>query len=122
LTGSDENEVIPQALAAGEVPADNINCADLTPENGITSAPVIDPALHQVFVLGMSRTSTGAHIERLHALDLSTGKDLMNVVISAQFPGTFPAPDVVGGKVQWKAFQERQRPALLLLNGIIYTA
>jgi hypothetical protein len=109
-------------LPAGEVPADSISCADLTPENGITSTPVIDPAVHQVFVPGMSRTLTGAHIERLHALDLSTGKDLMSVVISAQFPGTFPAPDMVGGKVQWKAFQERQRSALLLSNGIIYTA
>jgi hypothetical protein len=109
-------------LPAGEVPADNIDCAQITPENGITSTPVIDRAVHQVFVLGMSRTLTGAHIERLHAIDISTGKNLMSVVISAQFPGNFPAPDVVGGKVQWKAFQQRQRPALLLLNGIIYTA
>lgn len=111
-------------LSAGEVPADSINCEDITPENGITSTPVIDRAANQVFVLGMSRTLTGAYIERLHALDLSTGEDVKNspVVISAQFPGTFPAPDVVGGKVQWKAIQQRQRPALLLLNGIIYTA
>ncbi len=109
-------------LPAGEVPADNINCAQITPENGITSTPVIDRAAHQVFVLGMSRTLTGKHIERLHSLDLSTGRNLLSVVISAQFPGTFPAPDVVGGKVQWKAFQQRQRPPLLLLNGIIYTA
>src|SRR5258708_19735892 len=70
----------------------------------------------------MSRTLTGKHIERLHSLDLSTGRNLLSVVISAQFPGPFPAPDVVGGKVQWKAFQQRQRPPLLLLNGIIYTA
>jgi hypothetical protein len=109
-------------LPAGEVPADNISCTELTPENGITSTPVIDPAVHQVFVLGMSRTSTGEYIERLHALDLSSGEDLMSVVISAQFPGTFPGSDVVGGMVQWKAFQQRQRSALLVLNGIIYTA
>jgi outer membrane protein assembly factor BamB len=109
-------------LSAGEVPADSINCIDITPENGITSTPVIDRAVHQVFVLGMSRRLTGAYIERLHALDLSTGEDLMSAVISAQFPGSFPAPDVVAGKVQWKAVQQRQRPALLLLNGIIYTA
>jgi hypothetical protein len=109
-------------VPAGEVPADNINCTQITPEHGITSTPVIDRTVHQVFVLGMSRTLTGAHIERLHAMDLSTGKNLMSVVIAAQFPGTFPAPDVVGGKVQWKALQELQRPALLLLNGIIYTA
>jgi outer membrane protein assembly factor BamB len=113
-----QNSILP----AGEVPADDINCPDITPENGITSTPVIDPAVHQVFVLGMSRTLIGAYMERLHALDLSTGEDLMNVAISAEFPGTFPAPDVVGGRVQWKAVQQRQRPALLLLNGIIYTA
>ncbi len=109
-------------LPAGEVPADSINCTQITPEHGITSTPVIDRTVHQIFVLGMSRTLTGAHIERLHAIDLSTGKNLMSVVIAAQFPGTFPAPDVVGGKVQWKALQQLQRPALLLLNGMIYTA
>ena len=63
-------------LPAGEVPADNINCTQITPEHGITSTPVIDPTAHQVFVLGMSRTLTGSHIERLHAIDLSTGKNL----------------------------------------------
>ena len=89
-------------LPAGEVPADNINCTQITPEHGITSTPVIDRRVHQVFVLGMSRTLTGAHIERLHAIDLSTGKNLMSAVIAAQFPGTFPAPDVVGGRCNGK--------------------
>lgn len=109
-------------LADGEVPAGSINCTDLTPENGITSTPVIDAALQQVFVLGMCRTVAGTHIEKLYALDLSTGKNMRSIVIAAQFPGSFPAPDVVGGKIQWVAMQERQRAALLLLNGVIYTA
>jgi outer membrane protein assembly factor BamB len=109
-------------LPAGEIPADNINCAELTPENGITSTPVIDPVVNRVFVLGMSRKLTGEYIERLHALDLFTGEIVRSVVISAQFPGTFPAPDVVGRNVHWKAIQQRQRSALLLFNGTIYTA
>jgi hypothetical protein len=109
-------------LANGEVPAGSINCTDLTPENGITSTPVIDPALQEVFVLGMCRTVAGTNIEKLYALDLSTGNHVRSIVIAAQFPGSFPAPDVVGGKIHWIATQERQRAALLLLNGVIYTA
>src|SRR5260370_31584667 len=40
-------------LPAGEVPADNINCAQITPENGITSTALSDRAAHQRFCTGM---------------------------------------------------------------------
>lgn len=109
-------------LGPGEVPADSINCSDLTPENGITSTPVIDLSAQLIYVVGMSRTSSGQYLYRLHALQLSSGTDVRSVVISAHYPGTFPAPDVVGGQVQWVAHQQRQRAALMLANGIVYTA
>ena len=51
-----------------------------------------------------------------------TGKDTASPEIAATFPGTFPAVDTSGGLVHFNAAEERQRAALLLVNGIVYVA
>ena len=111
-------------LPTGESPVQandpNINCTDLIPEIGITATPVIDRASGTngtLFVLSFSTNGTN-YFHRLHAIDLSTGQDrtgLGPVVIAASVTGAGPATTFIAQK-------QRDRPGLLLLNGIIYTA
>jgi len=103
---------------------------DLTPEIGITSTPVIDPASGTIYVTAKTREPLGSsscssngtynYCYRLHALDITTGAEKLGgpVVISASVPGT--ASDSVNGTVTFGALQHLQRPGLLLLDGTVY--
>lgn len=108
-------------LAAGETTSDAHGCNQVVPEIGITSTPVIDRAAGAhgtVFVVAMSKDSASTYHQRLHALDLATGAELLNgpVEISA----TYPAAG--GGTDTFSAGQYEERAALLLTNGTIYTS
>src|SRR5205085_58570 len=60
------------------------------------------------------------YFDRLHALDLSTGADrVAPAVISAVFPGLGDNTD--GTYVIFDPARYKERAALLLLNGVIYT-
>jgi hypothetical protein len=112
-------------LGAGEVPSDPLGCGDITPELGITSTPVIDRAMGShgtIFVLAMSKTpNTTNYYDRLHALDIATGQDVLSpVTIQASYPGNGPNNDA-SGHVIFDPRHERGRAGLLLLNGTIYT-
>ena len=48
-------------------------CGDLTPEIGITSTPVIDPATGTLFVVSYD-TEGGNEVYRLHALNVTPGR------------------------------------------------
>lgn len=116
-------------IPSGERQADSIVrttgqiCGDLTPWNGITATPVVDRDKGKIFVVAYTQNlSTGHHIYRLHSLDLATGSDISSLEITATFPGSFPAIDVIGGQVNWRANEVRNRAALLLLGNTIYTA
>ncbi len=66
-------------IPAGEVPSDDQNCAQVTPEIGITATPVVDPHAGPngtIFVVAMSKDSAGKYHQRLHALDLVTHAEL----------------------------------------------
>jgi hypothetical protein len=97
---------------------------DLSPEAGITSAPVIDTTHGVMFVLARTKEVSGAttsYVHRLHALDITTGNDISNpVVIAASVPGT--GYDNVGGVVTFAGLRQNNRSALLLANGIVYVA
>src|SRR5258708_36742963 len=70
----------------------------------------------------MSKSATGYH-QRLDAVDLATGEEVTGspVEIRASYPGTGPHNDGRGHVIfDPKAYKER--PGLLLLNGIVYTA
>jgi len=111
-------------LVAGETPSDDRGCSQVTPEIGVTSTPVIDRNLGPngtMFVVAMSKNSSGQYFQRLHALDLATGTDrLPAVTISATYPGT--GDNSSGGNVVFNPAQYKERAGLLLLNGIVYTA
>lgn len=111
-------------LANGETPSDDRGCYQVSPEIGITATPVIDRQMGPngtLFVVAMSKDSSGNYYQRLHALDLSTGADrLAPVPIAASYPGTGDGSS--GGYVIFNPAQYKERPGLLLLNGVVYTA
>jgi hypothetical protein len=111
-------------LGSGETTSDARNCGQVSPEIGITSTPVIDRAAgaHGIlYAVAMSKNST-TYFQRLHALDLTTGAELEGgpVTIQATYPGT--GQNSSGGQVVFDPKQYKERAALLLLNGVIYTS
>ena len=108
-------------IGAGETPSDTRGCGQVTPEIGITSTPVIDRnagAHGTIYVVAMSIDGTSKYHQRLHALDVTTGAELLNgpVEITASYPTTGTATSTFDPK----SYEERA--ALLLLNGTIYTS
>ena len=106
-------------LAAGETPSDTHACTQVTPEIGVTATPVIDrtAGTHGVlYVVGMSIDKSSNYHQRLHALDITTGAELLSgpAEISASAPNA-------AGTTTFAPGQYEERAALLLANGQIYT-
>jgi len=103
--------------------ADVFNCSQIVPEIGITGTPVIDLASGTLYVVAMTKepfpSTTGlGYAHRLHALDILTGAEKRSVFIQASVPGTGER----GTTVTFIPRNYKQRPGLLLLNGVVYTA
>jgi hypothetical protein len=108
-------------LAAGETLSDTRGCGQVTPEIGVTSTPVIDRsagAHGTLYVVAMSKDASSNYHQRLHALDLTTGAELLNgpTEITAAYP------TAAGGASMFSPGQYEERAALLLSNGTIYTS
>jgi len=106
-------------LASGEQPGDAHSCDQLTPEMGITSTPVIDRtagAHGTLYVVAMSIDGSSKYHQRLHALDVTSGTELLNgpMDITATYPNN-------AGTATFDPGVYKERAALLLLNGTIYT-
>jgi len=111
-------------LGSGETTSDDLGCGQVTPEIGVTSTPVIDRAAgaHGIlYTVAMSKNGSN-YFQRLHALDITTGAELEGgpVAIQATYPGT--GANSSGGQVVFDPKQYKERAALLLLNGVIYTS
>lgn len=107
-------------LRAGETTSDDRNCNQVIPEIGVTATPVIDPSSGPhgtAYVVAMSKDGHGNYYHRLHALDLSTGAEEFGgpVTVQASYPGN-------GSANSFDAKQYKDRPGLLLLNGVVYTS
>jgi len=105
----------------GEGPSDDRGCGQVTPEIGITSTPVIDRARGAIYVVAVSKDAAGNYFHRIHALDLTSGKELFGgpTTITATFPGN--GAGSASGTVTFDPRQYNERPGLLELNGTIYT-
>jgi hypothetical protein len=108
-------------LGGGETTSDNRGCGQVSPEIGITATPVIDRSRNAIYVIAMSKNSSGTYFHRLHALDLTTGQELFGgpMNITATYPGT--GANSSGGNVVFDPKQYKERPGLLQINGTIYT-
>lgn len=112
-------------LGSGETTSDTRSCSQVSPEIGITATPVIDRNAGghgTIFLTAMSKNASGSYYQRIHALDLSTGAEQSGspVVVQATYPGT--GANSSNGEVVFDAKQYKDRPALLLLNGTLYTS
>jgi Legume lectin domain/Chitobiase/beta-hexosaminidase C-terminal domain len=109
-------------IGAGEttVPNSDLSTGDIQPEIGITSTPVIDPTSNTIYVVAKTTVSGTTFIQRLHALDITTGQERFGgpVTLSASVPGTGNGSS--GGTLNWDPKWENNRTSLLLLNGIVY--
>ncbi len=108
-------------LGPNEQPSDPRNCDQVVPEIGITSTPVIDLQGHgTIYLVAASKDSQGNYHQRLHALDLKSGKEAGPgpVEIAATYPGTGPTSS--NGQVVFDPAQYNERAGLLLLNGVVY--
>jgi hypothetical protein len=96
--------------------ASNIGCADLTPNLGITSTPVYDPATDYVYLVG--KVDDGADKMHphyyMHALNPVTGAEKPGFPVAI---GGHPTNDVTA---TFDPASQGQRPGLLLLNGVVY--
>ncbi|MBV8569902.1 MAG: RICIN domain-containing protein [Acidobacteriaceae bacterium] len=112
-------------LKSGETTSDNRGCGQVSPEIGVTATPVIDRSAGPqgtVYVVAMSKDSSGNYYQRLHALDLVTGAEQFGgpVEIEATYPGS--GANSSDGRVVFDPKQYKDRAALLLLNGVVYTS
>jgi len=109
-------------LGSGETPSDSRSCNQVTPKIGITATPVIDRSAGPngtIYVVAMSKNSSGTYFQRLHALDLTTlGDRIAPVTIEASYPGTAYGSSA---QVAFVPDQYKERGALLLTQGQILT-
>jgi hypothetical protein len=98
----------------------HVNCQDLRPNIGVTGTPVIDAATRTAYLLsktyrdGTPSAAMNNAIWLAHAIDFDT---------LAERPG-FPI-EIKGNAqnqagITFEPFWELQRPALLLMNGVVY--
>ena len=93
-----------------------IECGDLEPHLGITGTPVID-TVNNVAYFVSSRYIKGSSGESgwyMHAVELNSGKEVANFPVKIEGE----AQNLPG--VQFTAAKELQRPALLMMNGVVY--
>jgi hypothetical protein len=102
-------------LAQGDTPSDDRGCSQVTPEIGVTSTPVIDRhagAHGTMFVVSMTKDVASNYHQRLHALDITTGRET---------PSSPTEIAATSGSSAFAPGQYKERAALLLTNGTIYT-
>ena len=112
-------------LGSGETTSDDRNCGQVIPEIGVTATPVINLTAGPhgtIYVVAMSKDASGSYHQRLHALDISTGAEQFGgpVEIQATFPGN--GDEGRNGTLVFDPGQHKERAALLLLNGVVYTS
>ncbi|HEX3492660.1 MAG TPA: choice-of-anchor D domain-containing protein [Streptosporangiaceae bacterium] len=99
-------------------PSSVLNCGDLTPDIGVTSTPVYDPATGTVYLVAVVNDgpSSGQPHVYAYALGAQTG------TIQPGWPVPIHGAAVNGPADQFNPLTERQRTGLLLMNGSIYMA
>ncbi len=100
--------------------SDALGCGQITPEIGITATPVIDPDTGIMYVVDQFKQVDGGtttYHQQLHALDVTTGADVLDPVeIQASVINDS------GNVVNFNPRYYKERAALTLVNGVLYTA
>jgi hypothetical protein len=114
-------------LGAGvtTVPARDVACPLITPEIGITSTPVIDPASGTLYVLARTKESQGVlkddrYVQRLHALAITTGAEKFGGPVEIKGTAKGRGASSSNGLIDFDPLHELPRAALLLAGGNVY--
>ena len=94
-----------------------IECEDLEPRVGITGTPVVDTEHNIAYFVSNQYISgsAGPIAWYMHAVELASGNEVANFPVEIKGEAqNLPPP------VPFEATQQLQRPALLMLNGVIY--
>ncbi len=125
------------------IPWEDERSHDLTPEIGITGTPVIDRSTGTMYLVSRTKEIRGTqvhYVQKLHALDITNGAEKFrgpllladcNAIDAKagkyeetsiiQYPGKGTSHDrFIDGRIVFNAFTQNQRPALILLKGIVY--
>src|SRR5258708_39576356 len=96
------------------------NYLDFHGNMGIVGSPVIDPVSGTLYVVVRTKENGSTYVQRLRALDVATGLERTNspLIITASYPGH--GDGTVGGTLFFDPQKNNQRPALALVNGILY--
>ena len=127
------------------MPQADSGSADITVEIGITGTPVIDAAANKLYVIPKQKEMVSGiahYTQRLHCVSLSNGSDAVTpfLISDTAYSGgvytnktqiycygtgdgsvTDPYNGTGNKVVQFNAMREHQRPALTLVNGVVYT-
>jgi PQQ-like domain len=97
--------------------SEEIGCTDLEPYVGITGTPVIDTETNVAYFVSNSYISKGntASAWYMNAIELASGNEVANFPVKIEGEAQNLPPGV-----KFESTQELQRPALLMMNGVIY--
>ena len=112
VDGTSGAVVANRALGAGFDASAAFGCGDISPTVGITGTPVVDKATNTAYFY--SKNAAGDY--SIHAID--TG----NLAERAGFPVTVTGTAQNDATAVFTSRLQLQRPALLLLNGVVYAA
>src|SRR5262249_5398608 len=105
--------------------ADTGETGDIHDEIAITGTPENDQSTNTIYLVAATKEVSGGttrYVQRLHALDLTTGAEKFGgpIVIQASVPGTGDGSS--GGILPFNSLRENQRTGGLLANGVVYFA
>ena len=94
-----------------------IGCTDLEPHVGVTGTPVIDTETNVAYFVSNSYISKPRHESAwyMNAIELTSGNEVANFPVKIEGEAQNLPPGV-----EFEAPQELQRPALLMMNGVVY--
>jgi outer membrane protein assembly factor BamB len=100
------------------VNSSEIGCPDISPHIGITSTPVIDTASNVAYFVSNAylKGESGESGWYMHALDLASGSEITG------FPVQISGKADNNKNVTLVGNKQLQRPALLMMGGVIYAA
>jgi hypothetical protein len=105
-------------LAARDLVGADTHCDSVVPEVGVNGTPVIDWATRTLYLVALD-VEKGAMAYRMHALDLSTGRELR---VSRPMGGAVAGSgtDADHGRLTFTPKRQQQRMGLALVDGVLY--